>query len=154
MHNSPTNLKHLQRRMTRRGVAMSLELVMVLPILLLVLVAIVEFTLLLTATQAINSAADAAAREAALASSTKASIEAAVNRTLDGYLWKTKASTMIYVNKIKDTTGTLTASAITGDAIQVTVNVPAHATAPDVLSIVKVSLGTKDLSSSFVTRRE
>ena len=127
---------------------------MILPVLMLVLVAIVEFTLLLSAGQAVNAAADVGAREAALPSSTKASIEAAVARTLEGYLWRTKQQTFVFVNKVKDTTGTLVAAANTGDVIQVTVNVQARYTAPDVLSIVKISLGTRDVSSSFVVNRQ
>ena len=133
---------------------MSLELVMILPVLMLVLVSIVEFTLLLSASQGVNNAADAGAREAALPSSTLVSIEAAVARNLEGYLWRNKQQTFVFVNKVKDTTGTLIAAANTGDVIQVTVNVQARYTAPDVLRIVKVSLGTQDVSSSFVVPRQ
>jgi Flp pilus assembly protein TadG len=127
---------------------------MILPVVLLVLVSIVEFTLLLSAAQGINNAADAGAREALLASSTKSSIEGAVARNLQGYLWQTKQETLIFVNKVKDNTGALIDAAQTGDVIQVTVNVAARYTAPDALSIVKLSLGTQEVSSSFVVQRQ
>jgi Flp pilus assembly protein TadG len=140
-------------RHRRKGVALTLEMVMILPILLLVLMGGVEFTLLLSAGQAVSTAAEAGAREAALPSSTKASIQAAVARALEGYVWRTKQETLVFVNQVKDTTGTLVTAAHTGDIVQVTVNVAARHTAPDVLSIVKISLNTNDVTSSFVVQR-
>jgi Flp pilus assembly protein TadG len=137
---------------------------MVLPILLIVLLAIVEFGLLLMATQGVSAAANLAAREAGLASSTEASVVAAADSALSGWLWRGKHEVVIFVNNSKayDTSladpdtapGDQIAAAPSGAAISVTINVPMTQAAPDLLRYFGISLVDKDLTTTFVTRKE
>lgn len=152
---------HSQRRSSRRrGVALSVELVMVLPILFAVLLATVEFGILLMASQGLAAAANIGAREAALPSADYASVTTAVQTALDGYVWKTdpQLEVSIFVNGNIDR-GPLfppeeLAAAITGDVVSVVVSIPMDRVAPDALKFVGISIAGRELRSTFVTRRE
>jgi Flp pilus assembly protein TadG len=136
---------------------LSVELVLVLPILLIVLLAFVEFGLLLMATQGVSASANLAAREAALASATEASVEAAADDALAGWVWNGKHEVVVFVNGVKvdfTTPPDLIAMAPTGSDISVTVNVPMTDAAPDLLAYFGISLEGKELTTTFVTRKE
>jgi hypothetical protein len=145
---------HKQAR-RRKGAVLSIELVMVLPILLVVLLASVEFGILLMATQGVGAAANVGARAAALPSSSRARVEAAVNAALDGWVWQDEHEVVIFVNNNRVTpTDDYLASAVTGDVVSVTVNVPMDQAAPDLLRYFGISIAGKELTTTYVTRKE
>lgn len=157
-------LNKLKHR-TRRGAALSLELIMVLPILLMVLLATVEFGILLMSSQGIGAAAAVGSRNAALPSSSKASVDAAVATALNGYIWKPKAATVIFVDSgsgfVKDTGGGTLANAPSGSIVSVTVQVNMNEAAPDLLRYFGLSIApsgptdkTRELTTTYVTRKE
>jgi Flp pilus assembly protein TadG len=146
------------RRRDRKGLALSVELIVVLPVLLLVLVAMVEYGILLVSSQGISAAANVGARQAALPSSSKADVDAAVETALGGFIWQGRQETLVFVNGAKDNsvapnTGLLDAST-TGDEIQVTVSIDADEVTPDILRYIGLSLAGSQVTSTFITRRE
>jgi hypothetical protein len=143
---------HAQRR---KGAVLSIELVMVLPILLVVLLASVEFGILLMATQGVGAAASVGARAAAIPSSSRTRVEAAVNAALDGWVWQDEHEVVIFVNNNRVTPADdYLASAVTGDVVSVTVNVPMDQAAPDLLRYFGISIAGKELTTTYVTRKE
>ena len=154
-----------KNRRTRKGAVLALELIMVLPILLMVLLATVEFGILLMSSQGVGAAAAHGSRNAALPSSNKASVEAAVNTALSGYIWQTKAKTVIFVDSgsgfVKDTGGGTLASAPSGSIVSVTVEVNMNDAAPDLLKYFGISIApatptdqSRQLNTTYVTRKE
>ena len=154
-----TKLKKSRRR-HRLGAMLSVELVMVLPILLIVLLAFVEFGILLMASQGVGASANLGAREAALASSSEASVAAAVDDALAGWVWKGKHELVIFIDTgsgpVKVVFGgpDEIAAAPTGSEISVTVNVQMTQAAPDLLRYFGISLADKELTTTYVTRKE
>lgn len=152
-------LKNCQsgRRNNRRGAILSLELIMVLPVLLMVLLATVEFGILLMSSQGVGAAASVGARNAALPSSSKASVTAAVATALDGYIWQGTEEVVIYVDSgsgfVFDN-GAVLANAPSGSVVSVTVNVESDQAAPDLLKYFGISLAGKELTTTYVTRKE
>lgn len=142
---------------SRLGAVLSIELVMVMPILLVVLLALVEFGTLLMASQGVNAAAHVGAREASLAGSRDALVLSAVQNATATYPWKTFSTTQVYINgtliSLNDGTDQL-ANAASGDLISVTVSVPMVNAAPDLLKFVGITLGTNQLTNTYVTRKE
>ena len=141
----------------RRGVILSLELVMVLPILLLVILAIVEFSLLLISTQGVNSAAHMGVRTAALPSSSYQTVEERVRRAAQCFNWSGKQNLVIFVDGTRDDGSVIPGPlerAPTGAEVSVTVSVPQSAAAPDLLRLVGLSMEDRVLTTSFVTRKE
>jgi Flp pilus assembly protein TadG len=156
-HHSKSQSGACSRRYARRrkGAVLSIELVMVVPILLSLLLAAVEFGILLMATQGVGAAANIGSRAAAVPSSNLASVEAAVNTALDGWAWRGKHKVLIFVNGQKATPGDdRLASAVTGDVVSVTVNVPMNQAAPDLLRYFGISIAGKELTTTYVTRKE
>ena len=155
---SKQSLHRRNRRSARRlGAMLSVELVMVLPILLIMLLAFVEFGLLLMATQGVGAAANLGAREAALASSTEASVKIAADGALEGWVWKGKHEVVVFVNGVRvdfSEPTDLIATAPTGSDISVTVNVPMIQAAPNLLAYFGIDLTGKDLTTTYVTRKE
>ncbi|MDX1943886.1 MAG: TadE/TadG family type IV pilus assembly protein [Pirellulaceae bacterium] len=146
-----------RHRRHRVGSALSVELVMVLPILLIILLAFVEFGLLLMATQGVGAAANLGAREAALASSTELSVKAAADDALAGWVWQGKHEVVIFVNGTRvnfSDASDLVQDAPTGSDISVTVNVPMVQAAPNLLAYFGIDLTDKDLTTTYVTRKE
>ncbi|WP_254511048.1 TadE/TadG family type IV pilus assembly protein [Anatilimnocola floriformis] len=147
-----------KKRRTRQGAVLALELIMVLPILLMVLLATVEFGILLMSSQGVGAAAAHGSRNSALPSSSKASVEAAVNAALDGYIWQSAQETVIYVDSgggfVKDISGTVLSSAPSGSIVSVTVNVESDQAAPDLLKYFGISLAGKEITTTYVTRKE
>jgi hypothetical protein len=149
-----------RRRHRRLGAVLSVELVLVLPILLIVLLAFVEFGLLLMASQGVGASANLGAREAALASSTEVSVVSAVDDALAGWVWKGKHELVIFVDTgsgpVKVVFGgpDEIAAAPSGSEISVTVNVPMTQAAPDLLRYFGISLDGKELTTTYVTRKE
>ena len=78
-------MKSLREVRKSRSGALSLELVIVLPILLVVLLAVVQIGSYLMATQAIQAAAMAGAREATLPGAATARVRHAVTGALSGW---------------------------------------------------------------------
>lgn len=146
------SLRRLRRQ--RLGAALSIELIMVLPILLIMLLAIVEFGILLMNSQGVAAAANLGTREAALASSTRVSVEAAVDAALARYDWGMQREVLLFVNGAPDPTGTLLADAPSGTRVSVTVNVPMDKAAPDLLKTFGVTIAGKELSTTYVTLKE
>ena len=133
---------------------LSIELIIVLPVLLVTLLAAVEFGILLMASQGVGAAANVGAREAALPSSSKASVEAAVAAAVQGWIWKDDHAVLIFVNGIKDVSGSVLATAPSGATVSVTVKVPMDEAAPRLLNTFGISLAGKELITTYVTRKE
>lgn len=152
-----TKNRILARRHNRRGAILSLELIMVLPILLLVLLATVEFGILLMSSQGVGAAASVGSRNAALPSSSLASVSAAVSTALEGYVWQGKHEVIVFVDSgggfVADN-GTVLANAPSGSVVSVTVNVPSDQAAPNLLQYFGISLTGKELTTTYVTRKE
>ena len=149
----PGSHRSIARR--RKGAILSIELVMVVPILLSILLASVEFGILLMATQGVGAAANVGSRAAAVPSSTLASVEAAVDTALEGWVWQGEHEVLIFVNNELATSGNdRLASAVTGDVVSVTVNVPMDQAAPDLLRYFGISIAGKELTTTYVTRKE
>ncbi len=137
--------------------ALSVELLIALPILFIILLAVVEFGLLLMSSQGISAAANMGAREAALASSDYTSVNTAVDNALVGYNWQTFAEVVIFVDGVKDEGDPMLpilAEAPSGAVVTVTVNVPMDQAAPDALSLFGINLAGHELTATFVTRKE
>ncbi len=130
---------------------------MVLPILLMVLLATVEFGILLMASQGVGASASVGARNAALPSSSKATVTAAVATALDGYVWQGTEEVVIFVDSgggfVKDN-GPVLAAAPSGSIVSVTVNVEMDQAAPNLLKYFGISLTGKELTTTYVTRKE
>ncbi|HTN75945.1 MAG TPA: TadE family protein [Pirellulaceae bacterium] len=138
----------------RRGMLLSLEMVIALPILILVFVGAVEFTFLLLASQAITAAANVGARQATLPSATSADVEDAVYAALSSWRWANSPDLQVQVYVLPDN-DTLLQNAITGTPVQVTITMPSTTAAPDLLGIIPVlSIKNQTLTSTFVSRKE
>lgn len=152
-----TGMRKGRKAKSRLGAVLSIELVMAMPILLVVLLALVEFGTLLMASQGVNAAAAVGTREASLAGSRDALVQQALANAIDTYPWKTSATTTVFINgqqiSLTDGTDNL-AAARSGDLISVTVSVPMTAAAPNLLSFVGISLGSNQLTNTYVTRKE
>jgi hypothetical protein len=84
----------------------------------------------------------------------------AVRTALQGYVWRNdpQLEVVIFVNGVKDQGAGFPpeelATAISGDVISVSVNIPMNRVAPDALKFVGITLAGRELTSTFVTRRE
>lgn len=140
----------------RKGAVLSVELVMVLPILLFVLLAFVEFGLMLMSQQGLAAASSLGARHAALTWSTEASTQATVDNALAGWSWQADRELVVLVNGSKIVLGDADdiQSAPTGAVISVSVNVPTDKAAPNLLKWIGIDTAGKDLTTTYVTRKE
>ena len=155
-------MKSMARR--RKGITLSLELVMILPILTFLTMGIIQFSIIMLSSQAISTAAHLGTREAALPGATYDTVADAVSDALQTKLWQNEANVLIFITNpdtmitLQDD-GTVGApmqleDAMTGDQISVTVNVPTNQAAPDILAIIGLSTEDSELTTTFVTRRE
>lgn len=158
--NQVTIMKQFKKnRRTRTGAVLALELIMVMPILLMVLLATVEFGILLMASQGVGAAAAHGSRNSALPSTSTASVTAAVATALDGYIWQGTEEVVIYVDAgggfVLDTPGNnVLENAPSGSIVSVTVNVESDQAAPDLLKYFGISLAGKEITTTYVTRKE
>jgi len=130
--------------------------VMVLPILLFVLLAFIEFGLMLMSQQGLAAASSLGARHAALTWSTEASVVTTVDNALTGWSWKPNRELVVLVNGSKITLGGTDeiANAPTGTVISVSVNVKTDKAAPNLLKWIGIDTAGKDLTTTYVTRKE
>lgn len=156
----------------RRGVLLSMELVIALPILLVVILAAVEFSFLLLASQAITAAANVATRQATLPSATSAQVDDAVMTALASWRWaqgnevrvriyvdrnngEIEPSELVYDSDNLPDDDNVLASAPTGTVVQVTIDLPSVAASPDMLGFIPaLSIRDQELTASFVGRKE
>ncbi len=143
-------------RRNRKGAVLSVELVMVLPILLFVLLAFIEFGLMLMSQQGLAAASSLGARHAALTWSTEATTQAVVDNALSGWSWKPNRELVVLVNGSKIVLGGSDEiyNAPTGTIISVSVNVPTDKAAPNLLKWIGIDTAGKDLTTTYVTRKE
>ena len=143
-------------RNSRKGAVLSVELVMVLPILLFVLLAFIDFGLMLMSQQGLAAASSLGARHAALTWSTEASVVTTVDNALTGWSWKPNRELVVLVNGSKITLGGTDeiANAPTGTVISVSVNVKTDKAAPNLLKWIGIDTAGKDLTTTYVTRKE
>ena len=141
---------------SRKGAVLSVELVMVLPILLFVLLAFIEFGLMLMSQQGLAAASSLGARQAALTGATETSVITTVDNALTGWSWKPNRELVVLVNGSKIVLGGSDeiASAPTGAVISVSVNVPTDKAAPNLLKWIGIDTAGKDLTTTYVTRKE
>ena len=139
----------------RRGGALTVELVLTLPLLLVVLLAVIQFSMLLISSQAVSVAASVGVRQASLPSAGASSVSSAVFQSLTGWKFQGDAEVVIYVNGVSEASspGTL-AMANTGDLVSVTVNVPSIEASPDLLNLIGFSIADQTLTATYVMRRE
>jgi Flp pilus assembly protein TadG len=150
-----SQIKHRRSPAARRkGALLSIELIVVLPLLLAILLASVEFGLLLMAAQGVSAAANVGAREAALPSATEAQVIAAVDTAVQGWVWRNYSEVVIFINGVKATSPGQLAAAPTGATVSVTVSVPMDQAAPKLLNSFGINLMGKELTSTYVTRKE
>jgi Flp pilus assembly protein TadG len=140
----------------RKGAVLSVELVMVLPILLFVLLAFIEFGLMLMSQQGLAAASSLGARQAALTGATEASVVTTIDNALSGWSWKPNREIVVLVNgSIIALDGSdQIANAPTGAVISVSVNVPTDKAAPNLLKWIGIDTDGKDLTTTYVTRKE
>ena len=141
------------RTQRRRTASMTVELLLTLPIILIVTFAVVQFSMMLLASQAIGAAASAGIRESVLPGSSAASVDTTVANALQGWVFQNDCDVVIYVNNMPEAISPL-ANAITGDEVSVTVRVPAGKVAPNALLLVGISIANTDLETTFVMRKE
>ena len=148
--------KPASRKNSRKGAVLSVELVMVLPILLFVLLAFIEFGLMLMSQQGLAAASSLGARQAALTGATEASVIATVDNALLGWSWKPNRELVVLVNGSKITLGGTDEilNAPTGSVISVSVNVKTDKAAPNLLKWIGIDTAGKDLTTTYVTRKE
>jgi Flp pilus assembly protein TadG len=129
---------------------------MVLPILLFVLFAFIEFGLMLMSQQGLAAASSLGARQAALSGATEASVISTVDNALTGWSWKSDRELVVLVNGSKIVLGGSDeiANAPTGTVISVSVNVPTDKAAPNLLKWIGIDSAGKDLTTTYVTRKE
>jgi len=129
---------------------------MVLPILLFVLLAFVEFGLMLMSQQGLAAAASLGARHAALTGSTEKSLQRTVDNALAGWSWKGDREIVVLVNGSLISLGGSDdiRHAPTGSIISVSVNVPTDRAAPNLLKWIGIDTAGKDLTTTYVTRKE
>ncbi len=131
---------------------------MVLPILLFVLLAFVEFGLMLMSQQGLAAASSLGARQAALTGATEASVVATVDNALAGWSWKADRELVVVVNggplPIVLGGSDEIANAPTGSVISVSVNVKTDKAAPNLLKWIGIDTAGKDLTTTYVTRKE
>jgi Flp pilus assembly protein TadG len=148
--------KPASRNNSRKGAVLSVELVMVLPILLFVLLAFIEFGLMLMSQQGLAAASSLGARQAALTGATEASVTTTVDNALTGWSWKPYRELVVLVNDSKITLGGTDEilNAPTGSVISVSVNVKTDKAAPNLLKWIGIDTAGKDLTTTYVTRKE
>lgn len=131
-----------------------LELILVLPLLIVLACGVLEFAMLLMASQAVHAAASVGAREASLPGASQTSVNKAVQRAVRDWNFSPFLQEIdIRIN------GTPTQDiplvyAVTGDSISVTVSVPATAAVPDLLKYIGLSISSQNLRGTYVARRE
>jgi Flp pilus assembly protein TadG len=144
---SRANRRNARRR---KGAVLTVELLFILPLLTIVLLAIAEFSFMLLAMQAVTAAANVGAREGSLPSSTDTTVEQAVEDALAGWVFQGREETKTFVNG----SDTNVATAMTGDAIEVTVIVSTPQAVPDLLKFIGLTIEGQEIRATFVTRRE
>ena len=130
----------------RRRAAAAVEFAIVAPVLMLVILGTIEFGRMMMVLELLNNAARNGARLAVLSSSDTAKVKQAVDDTLTNTT-VSGATTTVQVNGAAADVNT----ASTGDAITVTVSVPASQVSWLPASLF---LGNKTLTSTAVMRRE
>lgn len=132
---------------TRQRGALTIELVLGLPIVLMVMLAVVEFGLLLMASQAVSSAANQGAREASLPGATVEGTAAVVHRSLGSWRFSSAIEPVVVEPASLEQTRT-------GDLVSVTVAVDSSRAAPNLLKMFGIDLAGRRLSSTYVYRKE
>lgn len=143
--------RHLVRRSRRHsasrcGAILSVELLLVLPLLVALFLAVVEWSLLLSAQQLVQTAAQTACRTGTLPIGELATLEVAVRRAAEQSLVKPeliRASTLSFVP-----------GEDVGDNVIVEIRVPMRAAAPDLLGAFAFSLKGRELVGRSVLRKE
>lgn len=143
-------LKHKRTRPIRLGGVFTVELLLTLPVLLIVVLAVVQFSMMLIATQAVGAAASVGVREAVLPGATAASVTTAVTGALAGFVFAGDETTTVYVNGMPAAPTT----AVTGDEVTVSVKVAATKAAPNALSYIGISIASTDIQQTYVMRKE
>lgn len=142
----------------RRG-ALTVELVLTLPILLAVLVATILFGQWMMSQQAIQAAASVGAREATLPGATETRVQEVVEAAVDGWRFDGHLDPVeITIDGTPAASGDL-AAAPTGAVIEVRVSVDANKAVPDLLNVFStddtdLSIVGKKISATYVMRKE
>jgi len=140
-------------RSRKRGGVLTLELILTMPTLLLVGIAVVQFSLMLMASQAVSASAYSGVRNAALPGSSALSVFNSVQEALDGWSFQNDVEVLVFVNGQPDLVEPLI-SATTGDKVTVTVRVNAARVAPNALSVIGISIANTELHHTYVMRKE
>jgi len=124
------------------------EVLLAAPLLTLGAIGVWQGLLLVYTSLVLSQAAAAGAHEAALPRATRVTIEAAVDRALSTYAFAHRRGAIeIAINDWPAGESSL-ASAVRGDRVSVSVDMPAIAAVPDLLRCVGLSLAHDTLSAS------
>jgi hypothetical protein len=135
-----------QRRPRRLGAILSLELILVLPILTIILLAIAELSFLMMGYQRVQSASSAACRVGTLPVADSAALNQAMQAAA--------AQALDKVPMVAAYQMTYDVGQYPGDPVWVQVTVPMTAAAPDLLSVVGLSLRGRGLTAKTVMRKQ
>ncbi len=134
----------LRRR--RRGIIVSVELLLALPLLIILLCAVVEFSMLWSVNHLVKAASHAGCRVATLPAGHPAASEAAVRQAVAAALVRGR---LIAAHQI-----TFESGPFTGDPIMCEVRLPMNAAAPNMLAIFGFNLDGRELVTRTVMRKE
>ena len=126
----------------RRGVALSLELMIALPVVLGLVLAIVQFALVARAKQQLAILADQAARYAALPATSKQQVKELI------------ADGLKKVRLARGSQYALRRAKQAGGPVQVVIRTPMPTAAPNLLAIIGLSWNDKSITVQSIRRRE
>ncbi len=130
----------------RRGVLVSAELTLALPIVVILLCAVVEMSMLWSANHLIKAASQAGCRVASLPSTNPADSETSAYQTVANVLGKQRLVEAHFV--------ALELGEFTGDPVICEVRMPMGAAAPNMLAMFGFSLEGRELVARTVMRKE
>ena len=111
---------------------------------------------LTSSSHGLAAASSLGARQAALTGATETSVITTVDNALTGWSWKPNRELVVLVNGSKIVLGGSDeiAAAPTGAVISVSVNVKTDKAAPNLLKWIGIDTAGKDLTTTYVTRKE
>jgi Flp pilus assembly protein TadG len=143
-HRNQQRALDLRRR--RRGIIVSIELMLALPLLIILLCAVVEFSMLWSVNHLVKAASHAGCRVATLPAGHPAEREAAVRQAAAAALIRGR---LVAAHQI-----TFESGPFTGDPVMCEVRLPMNAAAPNMLAIFGFNLEGRELVARTMMRKE
>lgn len=139
---TPTSRIAGNRRTPRRGAVLTVEMLLVIPLIIGLILAVVEFSMIWSGNQKLAAAARAGCRVATLPGSSQAEVEQAVQVAINHRYLSRDAQIQIQWGEY------------TGDPVVVEVRAPMRAASPDMLALIGLGLGDRQMTATSVMRRE